>query len=248
MKKLVLFILMMVPVVSLAQETSSCYESDLNKEALPDKYQQLPAVGRQLALVLLEHTQFDDQGGFWVYSGDTIRDAETMALRVIEDNSVTEICNIPFGSSYETSKKILTEKYGDSDFLASTKDCIVYRDKFYSGIHFTDLFFMFQSDGKNSHFNKAILSRNTKTKEEAIQLKKSFDEKLRKQYQIYKVLDEGNIYISMGGICPIPSEGVFGGYAIGVDVLKFDTPTTRNGCMYSTRITYGPYEYIKESF
>ena len=244
MKKIVLY-LMMLPVAVFGQTTGSDGEPKLCEEAIHLK--QLPAAGSHLALMLLENTQFDDKGGFWVYCGDTIRNVETMALRCAEDNRVTEICNIPFGSSYETSKKILSSKYGDCDILTSSKDCLAYRDKFYSGILFTDLFFMFQSDGKNSYFNKAVLSKDTKTKDEAVQLKKYLDEKLSKKYQLYKILDEGNACLSMGGICPTPSEGVFGGYAISVDVLNFDVPT-RKGCMHAVRIIYGPYEYVDESF
>ena len=245
MKKIVLY-LMMLPMTVFAQKADSDSVPKLNKETL-DTYQQMPAAGRHLVLTLLENTHFDDKGGFWVYYGDTIRNAETMALKYVEENRVTELCNIPFGSSYKTSKKILAEKYGDCDYLTSTKDCLAYRDKFYSGILFTDLFFMFQSDGEATYFNKAVLSKDTKTKEEAVQLKKYLDEKLSKKYQLYKILDEGNTCLSMGGICPTPSEGVFGGYAISVDVLNFDVPT-REGCMHAVRIMYGPYDYVEENF
>ena len=134
----------------------------------------------------------------------------------IEDNKVTKICNIPFGTSYKDAKNILTEKYGSYDYLASTKDCIIYRHKSYAGSLFTKLLFMFQSDGENSYFNKAVLCKETRTKEEAVRFKHSIDDRLSKQYQIYNILDDDSDCLSLGGICPVPSDGIYGGYAIGV--------------------------------
>lgn len=244
MKKIVLYFLML-PVAVYAQTGGSSELDELSEKAV-SAYRQLPAPLQHLALRLLENVNCDEKGAYWVYESDTIRNSETIAMEYLEDNKVTEICNVPFGFSYEKSKNILFEKYGDCDYFASSKDCIAYRDKSYGGFYFTDLFFMFQSDGETSYFNKAVLSKDTKTKDEAVSLKKSIDEKLSKQYSLFQIFDDGDTYLSMGGICPAPCERTYG-YAISVDVLKLDKPT-RNDCTYAVRIMYGPYDYVEEKF
>ena len=246
MRKFFILAMMMLPCIVFGQSNDSTEINEL-KGKVTDAYRRLPAAYQHMALILMEEAVYDKSGTYWVYSGDTIRNMEDMAVRFMNDNIVTGICNIPFGSSYEQSRKILAEKYGDYDSLASSKDCLTYRDKFYAGIHFTDLHFMFQSDGESSYFYKAVLGKDAKTREEAIDIKKSIDEKLGRQYQIYKVLDEGNTCFSIGGMCPVKGEGVLGGYAIGVDILELGQPT-RNGCMYNVRISYGPFEYVDETF
>lgn len=246
MRKFFVLAMMMLPCAILGQSNDSTEVNEL-KSKVTDAFRQLPAAHQHLLLIIIENTIYDKNGTYWVYAGDTIRNMEDMTIRFMDGNKVTGICNIPFGSSYEKSKKILAEKYGDYDYLTSTKDCLTYRDKFYAGIHFTDLHFMFQSDGESSYFYKAVLCKDAKTKDEAVKIKKSIDEKLSRQYQLYKVLDEGNSYSSIGGISPVLGEGVFGGYAIGVDLLELDQPT-RSGFMYTVRILYGPFEYIDETF
>lgn len=247
MRKIFILAMMFLPCIMFGQTVDTTDVQKI-KEKTADAIRQLPAAHQHLILILMENAKYDKDGSaYWVYSGDTIRSMEDVALRFMEDNKVTGICNVPFGSSYEKAKKILEEKYGDYDFLESTKDCITYRDKFYGGMHFSYMHFMFQSDGEYSYFHRAVLCENCKTKDEAVRLKQSIDEKLSKQYQLFKVLDEGNTYFSIGGISPAPGEGVFGGYALGVDILEYSKPT-RNGCQFAVRIMYGPYEYVEETF
>lgn len=246
MKKIVLFLLMMLPMAVMGQSESSTEAPVLSEEAA-EAFDRLPAVAKTVMLTLLKNTQIDEKGGFWVYSGDTIRNSDEMTLRLIEDNKVTKICNIPFGTSYKDAKNILTEKYGSYDYLASTKDCIIYRHKSYAGSLFTKLLFMFQSDGENSYFNKAVLCKETRTKEEAVRFKHSIDDRLSKQYQIYNILDDDSDCLSLGGICPVPSDGIYGGYAIGVDVMEYEYPSD-DGYKYAVRIMYGPYDYVEELF
>ena len=246
MRKIFILAMMFLPCIMFGQ-TVDTTEVQKIKEKAADAIRQLPAAHQHLILILMEKANHDKNGMYWVYSGDTIRSMEDVAIRFMEDNKVTGICNVPFGASYEKAKKILEEKYGDYDFLASTKDCITYRDKFYGGMHFSDMYFMFQLDGESSYFHKAVLSKNCETKDEAVRLKKSVDEKLSKQYLLFKILDEGNTYFSIGGISPAPGEGVFGGYALGVDILEYSKPT-RNGSLFAVRIMYGPYEYVEENF
>ena len=153
MKKIVLLALMMLPGVILGQVNDLTGYNEFSEEMI-ENYRQLPAADQHLALMLLKSVQYDNKRGYWVYANDTIRNPEVMALRIKEQNKVTEICNIPFGSSYEKSKKILRKEYGNSNAYTSTKDCLVYNNKIFGGILFTDMLFMFQHDEQKSYLNK----------------------------------------------------------------------------------------------
>ena len=76
--------------------------------------------------------------------------------------TVSEICNVPFGCSYEKAESILRNKYGDSS-SESDRTKIIYRNKVYAGISFDMIYFLFQSDGVNSYMNGCIFIIETKS-------------------------------------------------------------------------------------
>lgn len=230
MRKIVIFALVMFPSIILGKT----HKIDNNR--------QLSATHQHLILVLLKEAINDKNGSYWVHSGDTIRNIEEILRIYVEENGVTEVCGVPFGSSYEKTKKMLMEKYGECDKQNTTKDCLSFSCKRYEGLLFSKLSFMFERNGETSHLNKAEFRVDTKTKEEALQLKKLIDEKLSKRFKIYKVLDEGEIHLSVGGICPAPFDGNPNDYGFTVDIQKHEKPT-RNGNMYVVRIIYGPYKF-----
>lgn len=241
MIKILVLALIMLPSIMFAQSKNDSTENELSTKVV-NSYRQLPAAHQQLILILLEKAINEGNGYYWVHSGDTIRNMEDAIQRYMDENGVTEVCGIPFGFSYERTKKILTGKFGGCDNLTTTEDCLSFKDKLYEGILFSQLSFIFESDGETNHLTKAEFRADTKSKEEAITLKALIDEKLSKRYIIYKVLDEGNVYLSVGGICPSPADEELGGYAITVDIEKKERPT-RDGDIYAVRIIYGPYDY-----
>lgn len=242
MKKILFFTLMMLPCAMSGQTQDDTWDREVMSN-----YESLPPAEKTLILEMLSCLRHDDNGYYWVFERDTIRNPEDVAMRIIGDNQVKEICNIPFGSSFEKAKSILAEKYGDYDYLSSTKDCLTYRNKSYGGILFTDMYYLFQSDGENSHFHKAVLCRDCDTMKDAVKLKQSLDEKFRKKYSIFKILDEEDIYISIGGLAPVQSENT-GSYGFTLDVIEYEQRSKEGGARYAVRIMYGPYDYVRETF
>lgn len=165
---------------------------------------------------------------------------------VIEANKVTEICNVPFGSSYESTKRILEEKFGEYSYILSTKDKLVFERKRYGGIFFDRIYFFFQSDGRKTFFNGAFFILECKTKYEAIDRKNELHELLGKRYINLLNLDNEDDYQSVGGLALIPTDKN-AGFGFAIDILKYNEGNSI-GKPYCVRIMYGPYDFIKENF
>lgn len=82
--------------------------------------------------------------------------------RRIEQQRVSEICNVPFGCSYEKTKKILEHKYGVCE-SESDRTKIIYKSQTYAKILFDKIIFLFQSDGVNSYMNGCVFIQETKS-------------------------------------------------------------------------------------
>lgn len=167
--------------------------------------------------------------------------------KIFRYNQVKEICNIPFGTSYEEAKSILREKYGDYDYLDSTKDKIAYNNKAYAGVDFDYLYFYFQSDGKKSYFNGANLCIKCKSKREAIKKKDWMHNKLSKNYSVFVNMDADGEYLSMGGLPPVANESNFG-FGVRVEVKDLGESGRALGIPFCVRVVYGPYDYVEEDF
>ena len=165
---------------------------------------------------------------------------------VIEANKVTEICNVPFGSSYESTKEALENKFGDYSYILSTKDKLVFERKRYGGIFFDRIYFFFQSDGRKTFFNGAFFILECKTKYEAIDRKNELHELLRKRYINLLNLDNEDDYQSVGGLALIPTDKN-AGFGFAIDILKYNEGNSI-GKPYCVRIMYGPYDFVNEEF
>lgn len=233
MKK-ILFLALMLPLIVFGQTS--------NTKRTTKAYRQLPSVRQQFVLTLLDEALSDEHGLYWVVSGDTIRGQEEAIQRYIEKNGVKEIFGVPFGYPYEKVKELLKEKMGSCDKLATTKECIVYKNMSYEGIMFQEISFMFQQFRNSYIFNKVILRADFKTKDEAVRLKKDIDRKLIRRYNIYKELDQGNFYFSIGGISPALFNEEMGGYAFNIEIQKHEKPK-KGSSTYAVLLSFGPYIY-----
>ena len=65
--------------------------------------------------------------------------------------SQKSICGVDFGSSYESAKSILENKFGKAEIEKNNEIC--YFDREYAGYKFYAIWFSFQSDGYNTYFN-----------------------------------------------------------------------------------------------
>lgn len=168
-------------------------------------------------------------------------------FRIFAYNTVMEICNVPFGSSYEKAIDILQKKYGNYDPLFSTKESVMYKNKKYAGVDFDAMFFLFQSDGTQSYFNGAIFCIDCKTKSEAINTKQIMHDKLSKKYIGFANLDHDDVYMSMGGISPVPTADK-ANFGVRIDIVDYGESGSILGNPYGVRLIYGPYQYVKEEF
>jgi hypothetical protein len=103
----------------------------------------------------------------------------------------TSICGVDFGDSYSNAERILENKFGDKYFL-SDKTTIIFKDKRYAGRMWSKLFYLFQSDGYHSYFNRCILTIECKNATEAIKIRDEIKDQMSQKYFIMDYTDEKN--------------------------------------------------------
>ena len=157
-----------------------------------------------------------------------------------ERQTIREICGIPFGSSYEKTKEVLENKYGDPSYL-SDKTRIYYPHKTYAGISFDDIIFLFQSDGYNSYFNGCVFILKAKSLSDAKEKRDLLYRKLRWKYDMKERFDDNGVKYYYGGHSPVP----FDGYGFSIEIIKYDN---RQRIPYAARLMYGRYNYVNEEF
>ncbi len=156
----------------------------------------------------------------------------------------SEVCGVAFGSSYETAKDILKNKYGEPDYLETDDNSIVYHYKSYGGINFSYISFKFQRDGTYSYLNQCVMGIECKTIQEAKTERDYIWSKAREKYTAWREgTDKNGFKYYESGISPL-GDDLHTGFI--VDVVKYDKPY--NGYRYFARIMYGPYNYVKEDF
>ena len=158
----------------------------------------------------------------------------------IERITVKEICNVPFGCSYEKAETILENKYGSSKFSDRTQ--IVYYDKTYAGITFYKICFLFQSDGVKSYMNGCIFVLESKTILEARDNQEKLRSKLSYKYKMSEGKDKNNEIYYFGGLPPKNCKDGLLMPGFMIDIIK------NNSSGYITRLYYGRYNYINEEF
>lgn len=183
--------------------------------------------------------------GFGAYYTDTTELAVRKAIyeeyiMKRERETVREICGIPFGSSYETTKEVLENKYGTSSIL-SDRNRIIYNNKSYAGIFFDEILFLFQSDGYKSYLNGCIFILESTSLIQAKEKLALLHRTLSRKYEINEIIDDNGNPCYFGGHSPIPFEGI--GFCI--DIIKYDNRLT---IPYAARLMYGRYNYVKEEF
>ena len=83
-----------------------------------------------------------------------------------EEQTVREICGVPFGSSYEKTKEMLENKYGYPEYNPD-RTVITYKHKTYAGFTFDSIHFLFQSDGVHSYLNGCVFIMDAKSLSDA---------------------------------------------------------------------------------
>jgi hypothetical protein len=186
-----------------------------------------------------------DEDGFKIYYTDY---SENNIRKVIseeykkkkEEQTVNEICGIPFGTSYEKAKEILENKYG-SPSVFSDKTTISYPNQTYAGISFDDVIFLFQSDGYKSYMNGCVFILDASSLSMAKEKRDLLYRKLRLKYDMDEGVDDNGNKYYLGGFSPIPYEE----FGFSIEIIKYKN---RPSVPYAARLMYGRYNYVKEEF
>lgn len=160
-----------------------------------------------------------------------------------EEQTVREICGVPFGSSYEKTKEMLENKYGYPEY-SPDRTVITYKHKPYAGIMFDSIHFLFQSDGIHSYLNGCVFILDAKSLSDAKKKQEMLHEKLSDKYFMIDETDSNGNKYYLGGYSPTPDDGV--GFSI--EILKYDSDLARLYSPYAARLAYGRYNYVKEEF
>lgn len=160
-----------------------------------------------------------------------------------EEQTVKEICGVPFGSSYEKTKEMLENKYGYPEYNPD-RTVITYKHKTYAGFTFDSIHFLFQSDGIHSYLNGCVFIMDAKSLSDAKRKQEMLYKKLSDKYFMLDDTDSNGNKFYYGGYPPTPDDGV--GFSI--EILKYDSELARLYSPYAARLAYGRYNYVKEEF
>lgn len=159
-----------------------------------------------------------------------------------EKQTVREICGIKFGTSYQEAKKKLDNKYGEPEYYPDNS-VLSYKNKFYAGIKFDAIHFLFQSDGTRSYMNGCVFVLNASTLKQAEKYREMLYEKLSEKYNMVSNVDENGNKYYYGGYGPTPNSIGFS-----IDILKYEKDLAVLYNPYATRLAYGRYNYVLEEF
>lgn len=163
----------------------------------------------------------------------------------IEEQRVTEICGIKFGTSYETAQSILENKYGEAEYdYTHSKQTLTFKNKRYAGFRFDTIHFLFQSDGYRSYMNGCVFILDAYSTEEAKEKRDKLYNRLHEKYYMQERIDKNGFKYYLGGISPVDDNEA----AFVINVIKYDKDLAKQFYPYSARLMYGTYDYVKEEF
>lgn len=217
---------------------------------LLDSVQQLPPAASILISKVVSRSKINGKEmSYTLPNGEVItmnvadgESSDAFWERVLKENMVKGICNIPFGTPCGETRKNLEMKYGEPDLHTSTKDNLRFLNTQYEGIKFDWVDFLFRGAGEERFFNGAIFGVECRTKSDAISLKREFHEMLSERYANFVDLDNGNNFVSCGGIAPVPTDKNLG-FAIRIDILDYRASGLISDKPFSVRIIYGSFDF-----
>ena len=152
-----------------------------------------------------------------------------------QNDVVTEICGVKFGSNRPTARSILTAKYGDPNM--DELNLIEFDNVRYAGISFDFGYFSFQTDGIRSYFNECILGFFADTADDAKRKREFLKGILGNKYEIQEDIEEDKFKCYYGGTSPVDSDE----YAFKLYITKIP----KSG--YLVSLKYGEFDYLNES-
>lgn len=168
---------------------------------------------------------------------------------------VKSVCGIDFGATLGTARRISQKKFGISDdYSFKERKELSYTGVQYAGHFFSNLYLMFQSKGTKSYFNYCIFVNHVGTLDEAKRLVKVYAKDYLKKYNLHPVNGEGENPKYMGGVSPLWNGRWYkltieDLAAVCVDIIEYSASVAEEtGYPYAVRISYGPFNYVKEEF
>ena len=154
--------------------------------------------------------------------------------------SAQSIAGVSFGSSYESAKASLINKWGKPARIDNNSIAFDYVS--YANLSFDNVIFGFQRDNNGkSYMNRCIFVKHAKDRDEALEAMEQFHFVLQKKYLIYRVGEYDEDFYYYGGNSPLGDDKDL----FLIDYIKY---TDDAGGGYGARIYYGPFEYVKEEF
>lgn len=151
--------------------------------------------------------------------------------------SAQSIAGVSFGSSYESAKTALTNKWGKP--VKIDNNTIIFENISYANHIFDVVHFCFQRDNSGkSYMNRCIFIKKAKYRKDAVDKMNHFASVLSDKYFIWQVGEENEDFYLYGGESPLGDDK----YLFSIDYIKYDSGG------YAARIDYGPFEYVKEEF
>jgi len=235
MKKIVLFILLMLPVAVFGQISE--YElSEGYVKAVETTLNNLPVIDDSRYIISENDTIFE--------KNDSTRFFCALLLKAIDENTIRKVCGVSFGTPYEFVKYALERMYGQPIHI--TENNILYKSVFYEGEYYNDISFDFRlEEDNNRYLNQIVFIKDANSLEEAVRIKDAFQYGLMFNIPSIRSLSDE---IIVGGLPPAsfqkirkadnPVSTVEMGYGF---ELRMIVPEEK-GSPYFVRVTYGPYK------
>ena len=241
MKKIVIFILLMLPVAVFGQIS----EKELSEgyvKAVETTLNNLPMINDSRYIISENDTIFEknDTTGFYY----------ALLLKTINENTIRKVCGVSFGTPYEFVRYDLERKYGQPIHI--TESNILYKNVFYEGEYFNDISFDFHlEEDNNRYLNQIVFIKDANNWEEAVRIKNSIQFSLLFNIpSIHSLSDE----IVVGGLPPAKFQKLWKADNSTMDVemgygfeIRIVVPEEK-GYPYFVRVTYGPYKKSLEQF
>ena len=151
-----------------------------------------------------------------------------------QNDQITEVCGVKFGSSLSSAKAILKDKFGEAD--TQTDDAFLYLHKNYGGIAFDIIAFYFTKSGSKTYLNKVVFSVVNESKAEAEKERERIAEAVKKKYTLTQKKDSNGNIEYYGGTSPLNSNkyGFF---------IAMSKTSTFEKYPWEARLEYGGYGY-----
>ncbi len=187
--------------------------------------------------------KFENNGANWVapfYCSKVCNMKKRLLLLLVfmpllsfaQDNKVTEICGVKFGSTYQATYEHLVGKFGEPS--ETEDDELVFYNKSYGGIRFDVISFSFDLD----KLNKVDFCILCETKEEALCERDNIAKVVGRKYHLDEQKGEMGETDYWGGFHPL----VPGNYAFYISANTQKLYSSEK-YPYRAHLQYGPYGY-----